>query len=227
MVVPFQVQLEQVVAASLDDLRDAIAPVEIAIEEAWATTRRQIQDAAFDHRISQTAFAQFLVHNVRNEIFRLGQGDGQVFTDLVPNRRGSAHHVVVRFRNFWITVSAVKSRSERPRPARFRADYARRQMRFIVNEENNYFEAAPPPEDARDDIHTYIQMLHGPDPSDRQMHGFTLVAFTNRFGEYNPRPIDIRDFLNSEDENNDHPGVEIIEEAFRIEINGRMLEEEE
>ena len=124
MIAPFQVQIEQVTQARHCDLRKALGPIETAIQEAWATTRRQIEEADFDRRIAQTAFAQFLVHNVRNEVFRLDEAPGDVETFLIPNRRRTSHHVVVRFRNFWITVSAVKNRKDRPRPARFRTDYA-------------------------------------------------------------------------------------------------------
>ena len=76
----FEVQIEQVTQARHCDLREAIGPIETAIQEAWATTRRQIEEADFDRRIAQTAFAQFLVHNVRNEVFRLDEAPGDVET---------------------------------------------------------------------------------------------------------------------------------------------------
>ena len=220
----FQAQIAEVIRAN-DDFRGVIEQIEGAIEEAWATTRRQIEEAAYDHRISQTAFAQFLVHNVRNEIFRLGDAQGEVETHLIPNRRGSSHHVVVRFRNFWITVSAVKSRSDRPRLARFRVDYSRRQMMFVVNEDN-FFEPAPPPAPAQN-LHTYIQMLHGPSPENRQIHGFTLIAFTNRFGEYLPRPVEVDDLLDQAGEPDREVAREIVREDIPIRIRDRIPGREE
>ena len=160
-----------------------------------------------------------LVHNVRNEVFRLDEAPGDVETFLIPNRRRTSHHHVVRFRNFWITVSAVKSRKHRPRPARFRTDYARRQMSFVVNQDNNDFEALPPPEAAEGDVPTYIQMLHGPTPGNRQTHGFTLIAFINRFGEYDPAPVEITEFLDPEAQQVGEVPLELIGETIGIEIN--------
>lgn len=217
MIAEFQVQIMEVTTAASDTLRSTLQRIEEAIEEAWAITRRQIEEANFDERISQTAFAQFLVHHVRNEIFKLGTAPGDVETDLIPNRRKSAHHVIVRFGSFWITVSAIKARSDRPRPARFRTDYSHRQMRFVVNEESNTFEAASPPDTNRS-IHTYIQLLHGPTPEDRQTHGFTLVAFTNRFGEYEPMPMEISEFLDADKYQNAKATEETVTEAFEIKI---------
>ena len=212
----FQAQINYVLRWA-GEFHAVVEQIEGAIEEAWATTRRQIEEAAYDQRIVQTAFAQFLEHNIRNEIFRLGHAPGEVETDLIPNRNRSAHHVVVRFRNFWITVSAVKTRADRPRPARFRTDYARRQMRFIVND-NNFFEAAPPPEPGQN-IHTYIQILHGPASGNRQLHGFTLIAFANQYGEYQPRPMEVAEYLNNGRQPQEEVAEEIILEDFDIAIN--------
>ena len=219
MMAPFQVQIEQVTPARHFYLREAIGPIETAIQEAWATTRRQIDEADYEPRIAQTGFAQLLVHNVRNEVFRLGETPGEVETYLLPNRRRTSHHVLVRFRNFWITVSAVRSRKGRPRPARFRMDYARRQMSFVVNQDNNDFEPAPPPEATEGDVHTYIQMLHGPTPGNRQTHGFTLIAFINRFGEYGPAPVEITEFLDPDAQQVGEVPLELIGETIGIEIN--------
>ena len=219
MLDPFEAQIEQVAQARHCELQEATGRIEPAIQEAWATTRRQIDEANFDRRIAQTAFAQYLVHNVRNEVFRLDEAPGDVETFLIPNRRRTSHHVVVRFRNFWITVSAVKSRKHRPRPARFRTDYARRQMSFVVNQDNNDFEALPPPEAAEGDVPTYIQMLHGPTPGNRQTHGFTLIAFINRFGEYDPAPVEITEFLDPEAQQVGEVPLELIGETIGIEIN--------
>ena len=216
MAVALQVPSDEVLGVVDDQFRRIIELIGAAIEKAWATTLRQIEEADFDDRISQTAFAQFLVHNVRNEIFRLGSRQGEVETDLIPNRRKSAHHIVVKFKGFRITVSAVKRWSDRPRPARFRADYAR-QLRFAVNEGTNAFEVAPPPQVGQR-IHTYIQMLHGPTPENRQVHGFTLIAFTNGFGEYEPKPIDIIQFLGLPKQHPKRAAEEAIQEQLGIEI---------
>ena len=219
MIAPFQVQIEQVIQARHCDLREVLGQIETAIQEAWATTRRQIDEADYEPRIAQTGFAQLLVHNVRNEVFRLGETPGEVETYLLPNRRRTSHHVLVRFRKFWITVSAVRSRKDRPRLARFRIDYAKRQMSFVVNQDNNDFEAAPPPEATEGDVHTYIQMLHGPTPGNRQTHGFTLIAFINRFGEYEPAPVEVTEFLDPEAQQAGEVPLELIGETIGIEIN--------
>ena len=216
MVTTIQVPVGEVLEATDSQFRWAIWLVGSAIEEAWATTRRQIEGASFDPRISQTAFAQFLVHNVRNEIFRLGSTSAEVETILIPNRKRSSHHIVVRFGNYWITVSAVKGRSDRPRPATFRTDYTYRQMTFVVDESTNLLEVVPP-SDVRQKRYTYIQMLHGPSPENRQIHGFTLLAFTTPFGKYEPHPIDVSKFLNPE---NPKPGAaeEPVPEDLGIEL---------
>ena len=133
--------------------------------------------------------------------------------------------MVVRYRNFWITLSAVRTRGDRPRPAKFRADYARRQLRFVVNEDNR-FEPAPPPGAALG-IHTYVQLLHGPTHEDRFAHGFTLIAFTNAFGEYEPRPMDVAEFLGLERQVQREAAEEIVREEFAIETNDQLIAREE
>ena len=98
-------------------------------------------------------------------------------------------------------------------------DYTKRQMSFVVNQDNNDFETSPPPEATEGDVHTYIQMLHGPMPGNRQTHGFTLIAFINRFGEYNPAPVEITEFLDPEALKAGEVPLELIGETIGIEIN--------
>ena len=198
-------------------LRRTIGLIGHAIEEGWAAARTQIKEAGFGPRIIQTAFPQYLVHHVMHEIHQLGSTSDEVETFLIPNRRRTSHHVVVRFGNFWTTVSAVKSQSDRPRPARFRSDYSQRQMRFVIDESTNRFQVAPLPE-ASHKIHTYIQMLHGPTPENRQVHGFTLIAFTNHFGEYEPNPINILEFVGPENEYPRGAPEEPVPENFGLQL---------
>ncbi len=89
----------------------------------------------------------------------------------------------------------------------------------MVNQDNNDFEALPPPEAAEGDVPTYIQMLHGPTPGNRQTHGFTLIAFINRFGEYDPAPVEITEFLDPEAQQVGEVPLELIGETIGIEIN--------
>ena len=98
-------------------------------------------------------------------------------------------------------------------------------MRFVVNEDNN-FAPAPVPE-AAPNVHTYIQLLHGPTQENRFVHGFTLMAFTNRFGEYEPRPVEVADFLDPGRQWGENAAEEIVREEFAIEFNDQGVDREE
>ena len=186
----------QVVGVPVKGLtRDAFVALKTAIEDAWAVTRRQIGEEDYDGRIIQTAFAQFLVHNVMNCVHRLNTAFPDITVDLVPNERGSAHHVTVNVRGRFVTISSVPNIQARPRHANFRTNYARLQGRLTINKDNE-LEASPPLEPDEPTL-TYIQILHGPKEENRQDLGFILVAFPNRFGEYPEEPISLDKFLDS------------------------------
>ena len=194
--------------------RPAFVAVKTALEDAWADTRRQLREEDYDSRIIQTAFGQFLVHNVMNRVYHLHAAYPGITADLVPNERGSAHHVRVNIHGLFATISSVPDLQARPRHAQFRANYARQQSYFKISRDNR-FQLAPPPE-PDDPASTYTQILHGPKSDSRQELGFILVGFPNRFGEYQQEPMHIDEFLNlSQPEMTDE---EVIEDISLLEI---------
>ena len=177
--------------------RAAFAALKVAIQDAWDDTRRQIEEADYDPQIVQTAFGQFLFHNVLNRVVQLDATIPCVVAKLVPNERRSAHYILVIINGRAITISAVPDLQARPRDARFRSSYARMQGRWIINEHND-LEPSPPlgPDDSF--TSTYIHLLHGPRVGRRRQLGFIQVAIPNIFGEYDIDPIPIDAFLDAE-----------------------------
>ena len=197
--------------------RDALIAVKLAIFDGWADTRRQIAAAGYDTRITQSAFGQFLVHNVMNRTYRLNESDPNITVELRPNKNNTAHHVVVRIEDVLMTVSAVPNEHVRARPALFREEYASRQGSFKIDAGDNF---VPLPPEQMDSIETYIQILHGPSVDNREQHGFTIVAFLNQFNECTGKPLQIDDFLAQFPDQLDD--AEIIQENIKIKPRKRI-----
>ena len=174
----------------------ALGKIKDAVEFAWDLTVMQVESAQYDPRISHTAFAQFLVHNVRHFVYQIDGVFPGIAVDLVPNLRRSAYHVQVRLHGILITISAVEDRFARPRHAVFRDYYASRQMAFDINSSTNYFEFRGPP-DAPDTSPRYFQILHGPKPGDRHLLGFLVIAPVDQHNKLVCPPQDIDKFLAS------------------------------
>ena len=164
-----------------------------AIEDAWGDTRRQINEEHYHNRIIQTAFGQFLFHNVMNRVYGLGDAHPGISVALMPNCTGTAYHAVARIDNIQITLSAVANEQARPRPALYRTDYATRQGFFTIDDTNIL--TPSPPTELDDFALPYVQILYGPAKDNRQELGFIMIAFVNRFNEYDPAPMHLDDFL--------------------------------
>ena len=203
---------------------DALLALKYAISYAWEDTRGQVKSANYDPRIVQTAFGQFLVHNVMNRIYQLNEGYSQSFTaELRPNRTKNAHHITVRVASTLLTVSAVEHENVRPRPAMFREDYASRQGFFAITNQNTFIPTSPPVSSARPK--TYLQILHGPRVDDRCRLGFLLVAKMNRFNEYEGKPVPLDELLTHFQAQRDE--VEEIRDGISIRIkDGAKIEPE-
>lgn len=171
-------ELQEETAATLCAALEAI---KAAIQDAWSDTRAQVEDYQFPPLVLHTAFAQFLVHNVRNRITRV-ETPGLV-SQLVANRMRSAYHVKGIIENeVFLTVSSVPDPQSTPRHARFRADYTHGFQSWFTVTDQDEFEPVPPVKPTA----TYIQILHGPrgqSGQQRQELGFIQVAFPNGDGE--------------------------------------------
>ena len=196
------------------NLRDALLAIKYAIFYAWADTRDQVKVASFDARIVQTAFGQFLIHNVMNRIYQLNHGNQSITAELKPNSSNTAHHVAIRLEDILLTVSAVPHEKMRPRAALFREDYASRQGFFEISGLNSFVATSPP--ELIGATKTYLQILHGPNPDDRQQLGFMLVASLNRFNEYEGKPVPLDDLLMNFPTQQDN--VEEIQDGISIQI---------
>lgn len=195
-------------------LQDSLLAVRDAISFAWADTRKQVKGAGYDDRIVQTAFGQFLVHNVMNRIYQLNMGCENMKVELRPNSNNTAHHVVIRFNNMLLTVSAVAQPHMRPRAALFREEYASRQGFFRISEQNSFVPTSP--RSLSEPRTSYLQILHGPKDDDRQHLGFMLIASLNHFNEYEGKPAPLDDLLLSSPIEPEH--VEDIQDSINIEI---------
>ena len=149
----------------------------------------------YDPRVSKTAFAQILHHNVSQEVYDIRWNYTEVITDLPPNPRRSHHHVIAVVGNVCIRVSSVKQRHKVPRYAVHRSRYAIMQSYFRVNAEG-CFEIVDVP-DPYDPISVYVQILHGPSPGIPQKHGFTVLRSLDLDNNYSPDVIDLDEFLAS------------------------------
>ena len=160
----------------------ALEAIKAAIQDAWADTRAQMADYQFHPAVVHTAFGQFLVHNVRNKVFRIDT-PGMV-TELVLNRRRTAYHLKVVLKNeLFLTISAVEDPVSPPRPAQFRTDYVGGSQSWFRITAQNDFEPVPPVKSTAE----YIQILHGPlgtRGQKRQELGFIHVAFPHDGGGY-------------------------------------------
>ena len=174
-------------------LNEALLALKYAISNAWADTRRQVKASSYDPRIVQTAFGQFLVHNVMNRIYQLNEDYQSMTAELRPNSSNTAYHVAIRLEDTLLTVSAIPHENLRPRAALFREDYASRQGFFEINGQNRFVAASPP--ELSESTKTYLQILHGPKADDRQQLGFMLVASLNRFNEYEGKPVPLDELL--------------------------------
>ena len=95
-------------------LNEALLALKYAISNAWADTRRQVKASSYDPRIVQTAFGQFLVHNVMNRIYQLNEDYQSMTAELRPNSSNTAYHVAIRLEDTLLTVSAIPHENLRP-----------------------------------------------------------------------------------------------------------------
>ena len=172
----------------------AFEALDATIQYAYYLTGNQMVELGYDRRIAQTAFGQYLYHNVMHEVQLLGRNDPSIEAELHPHVRESGHHVVVMLQGLIITISAVEHRGQRPRYAAHRSIYAG-QLSFTITDDGKF---VVPPLSVQDFSQpAYIQLLHGPEPGNRQRHGFTLLAFLNERGEYLSDVVDLHEKLAS------------------------------
>ncbi len=175
-----------------DAVRLGLEAIRTAIESAYDVTRVQMQDGRYHEDVVQTAFAQFLVHNVRDGVAKI-KALGLVSL-LTSNSKGTAHHEAVYIEDkLLITISAVRGPSALPRPAQFRNDYTGSlQIRFIPRGDE-FLIVMPPGAKTQ-----YVQILHsgkrlqGPL---RQHLGFIQVAFPDSAGGYRRGMISLDDYI--------------------------------
>ena len=171
----------------------ALEIIKAVIQDAWGDTRNQMEEYGYGPRVIHTAFAQFLVHNIRNRVSRIDTPG--ISTQLVPNRRHSANHVKVCIGdNLVLTISTVRNPEETPRRALFRTEYAEGMQSWFDITDQNVFEMMIP---AGPGIE-YIQILHGPKGHRGQKRcelGFIYVAFPLSSGGYRRRSISLDAYL--------------------------------
>ena len=172
--------------------REAFEALRAAILDAYQDTRRQVTEQGYDPRIVQTAFAQFLHHNVQNRVLLLEGNHPDIRVRLIPNFGRGSHHIRVDIRNWIITISAVVNSYDRPRVARFRSDYAL-QWSFIFDDRNDL--VIVPPLNIDKEPMNYIQVLHGPREDKRMYLGLMLIAEPDARGKYVRAPASFDAFL--------------------------------
>ena len=102
--------------ATGDAVPRSLEAIGTAIEDAYTTTRAQMLDGQYHDGVVHTAFAQFLVHNVRDSVAKT-KSPGLV-SRLALNRAGTAYHEVVYIEDkLFLTISAVTGPGSPPRPA--------------------------------------------------------------------------------------------------------------
>ena len=187
----------QLKVRSLDQsIRSALDFMRASIQDAWSITRAQMEEYEYEPAVAHTAFAQFLVHNVQNKVYKSIPSSLPVDASLVPNRNRSAYHVRVNVAGeLLVTVSTVPNIRSQPRYARFRSDYmSGLQGRFRIVDGPRFEPELPVRPTA-----TYLQILHG--PRDRSQHrhylGFIMVAFPDHNGNYRRPPMLLDDYLES------------------------------
>ena len=187
-----------------------LTALDTIVSDAYPTTRREMVDKRFSKRVTLTAFPQYLFHNMLHEAEVLSETEPRLGVTIRPHVRESGYHVVAMIEDLIITISAVQHSGQRPRYAAHRAQYAG-QMSFA--EVDGYFVQVPFLEDTAFRL-KYVQLLHGPEPGDRQKHGFSILAFMNERGEYLPEVIDLRQQLKSIVE--EHGTVETVHEELGL-----------
>ena len=176
------------------DCVTAFQALDATISYAYSLTANQMVEFGYDRRIAQTAFGQYLYHNVMHEVQLLGKNAPSIEAELRPHVRESGHHVVVTLQGLVITISAVEHRGQWPRYAVHRSIYAG-QLSFTITDDGKF--VVPPFSVQEISRPAYVQLLHGAEPGNRQRHGFTLLAFLNERGEYLPDVIDLHEKLAS------------------------------
>ena len=187
--------------------RAEIEDLATAVEGAYEDTRQQIKVRGYERGIVQSLFGQLLHHNVIQRIIELAPTCPNLSIDLVPNRRRTAHHVIVKTQDLRITISAVSEASDHPRYARFREDYAQ-QLEFRING-NNRLEVVPVSSRQK-----YLQLLHIPAANGRHSFGEIVVAFPNHRGEYVTGHMRWGHFLEQMFGQSVSSDVEVIEDPF-------------
>ena len=197
-------------------IRIALMALATAIMDAYKYTATQMEEVGYEPEIEQTAFGQYLVHNVMQHVWQLNKLYPGMHVELVPNKRGSSHHVRAEISGLLVTISAVEYSGAKPRKAVFRKDYANRYY-FYVNEQNE-FELSPDPYGMMGQTQRYMQILHGPHDDDRRTLGFLEVAMPNRDGNYDEHPIPFDELMPLLTDESIGDDVEIVEDIEPLEV---------
>ena len=171
-----------------------------AIVRGWINTDRQMKELEYEEEIQHDSFGQFLFANVHHNVYQLRGLQLGMTVEMRLNRRKTAHHAIVKIGHKKVTVSAVPDQHSWPRYADFRNDCATRQLAFTYDLDSNTFGLQAPPsfESLLEGRETkYYQILHGPNPEDRQKLGFVQVVGVNIYGEHIAPPVDIDEYIGS------------------------------
>ena len=171
----------------------ALDVINQAIKRGYDATTKELRTKNYDPRVSKTAFAQALHHNVNQEVYDIGGNLPEIVTDLPPNPTRSHHHVMAVVENVCIRVSAVKKSHQVPRYAAYRSRFGMMQSYFRVNAQG-CFEIVDVP-DPYDPGSVYIQILHGSSPGTPHKHGFTVFRVMELNNRYSQKVIDLDEFL--------------------------------
>ena len=173
----------------------ALDAINQAIKRGYDVTNREMGERNYDPRISKTAFAQDLHHNINQQVFDVGGNSSDVVTDLPPNARRSHHHVMAVVDNVCIRLSSVKKRDGVPRYAAYRSRFWIVQSYFRINADGRLETVDVP--DPYDPDSAYVQILHGPSSETFRQHGFTVFRLQGLDDKYSEEVVDLDEFLAS------------------------------
>jgi hypothetical protein len=92
-----------------------------------------------------------------------------ISVEPTPNNIRSSYHVLVRYKNFYLTISSVESPMKKPRKAVYRNDYA------INSQIDLFIPREPPPIDGA----LYGVLVHGPAKKHQNSPAFMNIVFPN------------------------------------------------
>ena len=158
-------------------MRTELEAVANAIQRAYLGTSQQISARGYHPKVLANLYGQLLHFNVSQNVVDLKAVCSSLDIGMVPNRRRTAHHVIVKARGMRLTIAAVAESSGQPRYAHFRESYSKQfEFRFNVNSQHGLTPSAVKYE--------YLELLHYPKATDRYVFGGMVVAFPNERGEY-------------------------------------------